>query len=65
MMLLIKQDHIRWSDSDGFVYVGDSRLLSHAADAAVWSLIDDCLYGAILRSLEQTHCARMWFYMSD
>ena len=20
---------------------------------------------AILRSLEQTHCARMWFYMSD
>ena len=27
--------------------------------------IDDHLYGAILRSLEQTHCARMWFYMSD
>ena len=26
-----------------------------------WSL----LYRAILRSLEQTHCARMWFYMSD
>ena len=23
------------------------------------------LYSAILRSLEQTHCARMWFYMSD
>ena len=30
----------------------------------VW-LIDDRLYSAILRSLEQTHCARMWFYMSD
>ena len=36
-----------------------------------WSLskyifwIDDRLYSAILRSREQTHCARMWFYMSD
>ena len=28
-------------------------------------LIDDRLYNAILRSLEQTHCARMWFYMSE
>ena len=28
-------------------------------------LIDDRLYSAILRSLEQTHCTRMWFYMSD
>ena len=28
-------------------------------------LIDDRLYSAILRSLEQTHCARMWFYMSE
>ena len=27
-------------------------------------LIDDHLYSAILRSLEQTHCARLWFYMS-
>ena len=27
--------------------------------------IDDRLYSAILRSLQQTHCARMWFYMSD
>ena len=27
--------------------------------------IDDCLYRALLCSLEQTHCARMWFYMSD
>ena len=26
---------------------------------------DDHLYSAILRSLEQTHCARLWFYMSD
>ena len=26
--------------------------------------IDDRLYSAILRSLEQTHCARMWLYMS-
>ena len=28
-------------------------------------LIDDRLCSAILRSLEQTHCARMWFYVSD
>ena len=28
-------------------------------------LIDDRLYSAILRSREQTHCARMWCYMSD
>ena len=28
-------------------------------------LIDDHLYSAILRSLEQTHCARLWFYTSD
>ena len=27
--------------------------------------IDDRLYSSILRSLEQTHCARVWFYMSD
>ena len=26
-----------------------------------WSL----LYSAILRSFEQTHCTRMWFYMSE
>ena len=28
-------------------------------------LIDDHLYSAILRSLEQTHCARLWLDMSD
>ena len=28
-------------------------------------MFDDCLYSTILRSLEQTHCTRMWFYMSD
>ena len=28
-------------------------------------MIDDHLYSAILRSLEQTHCARLWFYTSD
>ena len=37
-----------------------------AIPAPQWSdwLIDH-LYSAILRSLEQTHCARLWFYMSD
>ena len=28
-------------------------------------MTDDYLCSAILRSLEQTHCARLWFYMSD
>ena len=28
-------------------------------------MFDDHLYSAILRSLEQTHCACLWFYMSD
>ena len=28
-------------------------------------LIDDHLYSAILRSLEQTHCTRLWLDMSD
>ena len=26
---------------------------------------DDCFYIALFSTLEQTHCARMWFYMSD
>ena len=29
------------------------------------AMVDDHLYSAILRSLEQTHCARLWFCMSD
>ena len=45
----------------------DGHLDSHTAPElskqGLW--IDDRLYSAILRSLEQTHCACMWFYMSD
>ena len=26
---------------------------------------DDCFYIVLFSALEQTHCARMWFYMSD
>ena len=26
---------------------------------------DDCFYIALFFALKQTHCARMWFYMSD
>ena len=26
---------------------------------------DDCFYIVLFSSLEQTHCAHMWFYMSD
>ena len=29
----------------------------------VWT--DDRLYSTVLHSLEQNHCTRMWFYMSD
>ena len=40
-----------------------SSLLQHGIFSQ--SLIDVRLYNAILRSLEQTHCACMWFYMND
>ena len=46
----------------------DERLMWSMCFATDWrslNLIDDRLYSAILRSLEQTHCARMRFYMSD
>ena len=33
--------------------------------AEITKIFDDRLYSAILRSLEQTHCARMEFYTSD
>ena len=39
-------------------------LVQHGEAYGFW-LIDDRSYSAILRSLEQTHCARMRFYMSD
>ena len=43
--------------------------LSHSS----WTIVcdddddddDDCFYIALFSALEQTHCARMWFYMSD
>ena len=28
-------------------------------------MIVDCFYIALFSTLEQTHCARLWFYMSD
>ena len=28
-------------------------------------IITDRFYIALFSALEQTHCARMWFYMSD
>ena len=45
----------------------DVHLDSHTAPE-LWILdwlIDDRLYSAILRSLEQTHSARMWFYIQS
>ena len=45
-----------------------TRLTVRGWQRGVWLidwLIDNHLHSAILRSLEQTHCARLWFYMSD
>ena len=41
------------------------RLQSEVSQHVGDTLSDDHLYSAILRSLEQTHCARLWFYMSN
>ena len=41
------------------------KISSDIVARQVFDWIDDRLYSAILRSLEQTHCARMWCYMSD
>ena len=42
------------------LFVGDIYIYK------IWGgVIDDRLYSAILHSLEQTHCTRMWFCMSD
>ena len=43
----------------------DQLLAQLSGDKVFDWLIDDHLYSTILRSLEQTHCARLWFYMSD
>ena len=43
----------------------DCAAVMRALFIQVLDWIDVRLYSAILRSLEQTHCARMWFYMSD
>ena len=45
-----------------------SQHIDTSKDTKAWDVsqhIDDRLYSAIPRSLEQTHCARMWFNMSD
>ena len=47
-----------------FVIKKKSCAFSGAVSRLLLFLIDDCSYSTILRSLEQTHCARMWFYMS-
>jgi len=41
------------------------NLIEYTNSQLFFWIDDDCLYSAILCSLEQTHCARMWFYMSD
>ena len=43
----------------------DSKPLTILRHLFSFFWIDDRLYSAILRSFEQTHCARVWFYMSD
>ena len=32
----------------------------------MWTIqVDGCFYPALFSALEQTHCTRMWLYMSD
>ena len=45
----------RWSNLNKLGYI----------HKPVQVFVVDRLYSAILRSLEQTHCAHVWFYMSD
>ena len=47
------------------VVLADTSVLLCNTRPCCTLLIDDHLYSAILHSLEQTHCARLWFYMSD
>ena len=63
--------------SDGTVFewmkicrcLSDGTIFEHFMWPAMCFLIDwligDHLYSTILHSLEQTHCTRLWFYMSD
>ena len=51
---------------------GQHQVYFYSGRAGVWDSsgelfdwIDDHLYSTVLRSLEQTHCACLWFYMSD
>ena len=52
------------ASGDFFFFFLSCLVRSLLASGIDW-LIDDHLYSTILHSLEQTHCARMWFYMSD
>ena len=66
MLFMVVQWHLIHSDQC-FIWPPQTRTLSEdectiMLPSAVWLI--DHLYSAILRSLEQTHCARLWFYMS-
>ena len=43
-------------------------LLASCEQAHLWStrvVVADCFYIALFSALDQTHCARMWFYVSE
>ena len=37
----------------------------HFSWTLIFIIIIDCIYVALFSALEQTHCASMWFYMSE
>ena len=54
--------HVVGKPLDNFKTLHEKRLYRKLMQIL---LINDRLYNAILHSLEQTHCARMWLYVSD
>ena len=57
-----KKGHVVGKPLDIFKTLHEKRLYRKLMQIL---LIDDRLYNTILRSLEQTHCARMWLYVSN
>ena len=52
------------------IFLSETRLLSYPK-VKIYCLVDDYdddddhFYIALFSTLKQTHCARMWFYMSE
>ena len=48
-----------------FKHLSDKRLLERICVRLLLLIIIKLFYIALFSALEQTHCARMWFYMSE